>query len=157
MLVMDRNAFVARYGPLFEHSPWVAEAAWEHGPFAGREELYEALRAALFAAPRERQLALIRAHPDLGEKAAMTGESRREQASAGLDRLSPDEYETFMRANAAYRERFGFPLVVCVRDHDKGSILRAAGERLAHDREREVGVALEEIARIARHRLEGLR
>jgi OHCU decarboxylase len=153
---MDREAFVARYGLLFESSPWVAAAAWEHGPFTGTEELYEALRQELFAAPPDRQLALIRAHPDLGEKAAMTGESRREQASAGLDRLSRDEYETFTRLNAAYRERFGFPFVVCVRDHTKESILRTAGQRLAHDRDDEVKIALEEIASIARHRLEEL-
>jgi OHCU decarboxylase len=157
MAAMDRDVFVARFGPLFEHSPWVAEEAWQRGPFGDREAVFEALRAALYAAPRERQLALIRAHPDLGERAAvMTADSRREQASAGLDRLTPDEYERFTRANAAYRRRFGYPLVVCVRDHTKESILRAASERLAHEPEQELRVALGEIARIARHRLEAL-
>jgi OHCU decarboxylase len=120
---LGRAAFVERFGPLFEHSPWVAEAAWRDHPFADREELYEALVGAMYAAPRERKLALIRAHPDLAGRAAiegtLTARSRREQASAGLDRLTPDEYEAFTRTNDAYRRRFGFPLVVCVREHTK--------------------------------------
>src|ERR671923_754856 len=155
---LDRAAFVARFGPLFEHSPWVAETAWRDRPFADREELYQALVGAMYAAPRERKLALIRAHPDLAGKAAidgtLTASSQREQASAGLDRLTPDEYEAFTRINAEYRERFGFPLVVCVREHTKESILRVAAERLGHSAEEEVRVALGEIAKIARLRLD---
>jgi OHCU decarboxylase len=154
---LDRRRFVERFGPLFEHSPWVAETAWSDRPFADAEELFEALRAAMYAAPRERQLALIRAHPDLAGRAAiegmLTARSRNEQASAGLDRLRPDEYEAFTRTNAAYRARFGFPLVVCVREHTKESILRTAAERLEHSRDEEVRVALGEIAKIARLRL----
>ena len=154
---LDRVAFVERFGPLFEHSPWVAETAWRDRPFADREELYEALVAAMNAAPRERRLALIRAHPDLAGKAAiegtLTNSSRREQASAGLDRLTPDEYAAFTRTNTAYRERFGFPFVVCAREHTKESILRAAAERLEHTEAEEIRVALEEIAKIARLRL----
>jgi OHCU decarboxylase len=156
----DRDTFVERYGPLFEHSPWVAEDAWEHGPFADREALARALEQAMYAAPRDRQLALIRAHPDLAGRAAvegtLTASSQREQAAAGLDRLTPDEYETFTRTNAAYRERFGFPLVVCAREHTKDSILRTAAERLDHTPEQEIDVALGEIAKIARLRLEDL-
>jgi OHCU decarboxylase len=155
---LDRAAFVERFGPLFEHSPWVAEAAWRDRPFADREELYEALVAAMHAAPRERKLALIRAHPDLAGKAAIEGSltdsSRREQASAGLDRLTPDEYAAFTRTNTAYRERFGFPFVVCAREHTKESILRVASERLSNSEDEEIRVALEEIAKIARLRLE---
>jgi len=155
---LDRPAFVERFGPLFEHSPWVAEAAWHDRPFSDREELYEALVAAMHAAPRERKLALIRAHPDLAGKAAIDGtltdSSKREQASAGLDRLTPDEYEAFTRTNAAYRERFGFPFVVCAREHTKESILRVASERLSNGEDEEIRVALEEIAKIARLRLE---
>ena len=155
---LDRVAFVERFGPLFEHSPWVAEAAWRDRPFADREELYEALVAAMYAAPRERKLALIRAHPDLAGKAAiegtLTSSSRREQASAGLARLTPDEYAAFTRTNTAYRERFGFPFVVCAREHTKESILRSAAERLDHTAGEEIRVALEEIAKIARLRLE---
>jgi OHCU decarboxylase len=155
---LGRDAFVERFGPLFEHSPWVAADAWSDRPFADRDELFEALRAAMYSAPRERQLALIRAHPDLAGRAAIEGalteSSTREQASAGLDRLTPDEYASFMRTNTAYRERFGFPFVVCVREHTKESILRVAAERLEHTRDEEVRVALEEIAKIARLRLE---
>ena len=112
----------------------------------------------MYAAPRERKLALIRAHPDLAGKAAIEGSltdsSTREQASAGLDRLTPDEYEAFTRTNTAYRERFGFPFVVCAREHTKESILRVASERLANTEDEEIRVALEEIAKIARLRLE---
>ena len=155
---LDQAAFVERFGSLFEHSPWVAEAAYRDRPFAGREELYEALVAAMYAAPMERKLALIRAHPDLAGKAAIEGtltdSSTREQASAGLDRLTPDEYEAFTSTNSAYRDRFGFPFVVCAREHTKESILRVASERLANTEDEEIRVALEEIAKIARLRLE---
>jgi OHCU decarboxylase len=157
---LDRSAFVERFGPLFEHSPWVAESAWHDRPFDDREQLYEALVAAMHAAPRERKLALIRAHPDLAGKAAiegtLTARSHSEQRSAGLDRLTPDEYEAFTRTNTAYRERFGFPFVVCVREHTKESILRVAAERLGNSEDEEIRVALEEIAKIARLRLKDM-
>jgi 2-oxo-4-hydroxy-4-carboxy-5-ureidoimidazoline decarboxylase len=156
--VSDRDAFVARYGPLFEHSPWIAEAAWEQGPFDSPEALHVAMVAVVEAAPRDAQLALIRAHPDLAGRAAIAGEltadSTREQGSAGLDRLTPEEYADFTAVNTAYRERFGFPFVICAREHDKTSILAAARERLGHDGDEEVEVALGEIAKIARLRLE---
>jgi OHCU decarboxylase len=157
---LGREAFVERFGPLFEHSPWVAADAWSDRPFADEDELFEALRSAMYSAPVDRQLALIRAHPDLAGRAAIEGtltrSSKGEQASAGLDRLTPDEYAAFTHLNAAYRERFGFPFVVCVREHTKESILRVAAERLEHTRDEEVRVALEEIAKIARLRLEDL-
>ena len=156
----DRETFVERYGSLFEHSPWVAEDAWANGPFADHEALAQGLEEAMYAAPRDRQLALIRAHPDLAGRAAvegtLTASSQREQAAAGLDRLTPDEYETFTRTNAAYRERFGFPLVVCAREHTKDSILRTAAARLDHSPDEEIGIALGEIAKIARLRLSDL-
>ena len=151
----DREAFVATYGPLFEHSPWVAEDAYANGPYADRAALYEGLVAAMYAAPRERQVALVSAHPELAGKVA-TVDSEREQSSAGLDRLSREEYETLTGANAAYREKFGFPFVICVRDHDKASILAAAQERVRNDPDTELRTALAEIARIAHHRLEAL-
>jgi OHCU decarboxylase len=157
---VEQEAFVERYGPLFEHSPWVAEEAYHRGPFADREALAQALERAMYAAPRERQLELIRAHPDLAGRAAvegtLTASSQREQAAAGLDRLTPGEYETFTRTNAAYRERFGFPFVVCAREHTKESILRTAADRLRNDPDKEVGIALQEIAKIARLRLKDL-
>ncbi|MBX6342995.1 MAG: 2-oxo-4-hydroxy-4-carboxy-5-ureidoimidazoline decarboxylase, partial [Thermomicrobiaceae bacterium] len=118
------------------------------------------LRAAVDAAPPERQRALIRAHPDLAGRLAVAGEltaeSAREQASAGLDRLSPEEFAEFTRLNQAYRERFGFPFVICVRDHSRESILAAFRARLANSEEQEVATALREIARIAELRLRDL-
>ncbi len=154
------DAFVERYGALFEHSPWVAERAWEKRPFGDRDDLIDKLSQAMFEAPRDRQLALIRAHPDLAGRAAiegtLTADSRREQSSAGLDRLTPDEYEAITRTNTAYHERFGFPFVVCVREPDKASILATAEARLQNDPETEVRTALGEISKIARLRLEDL-
>jgi OHCU decarboxylase len=154
------EAFVARYGALFDRAPWVAHAAFAEGPFAGIDELHAALVAAVRAAPRERQLDLIRAHPELAGREAAAGElteaSGREQASAGLDRLTAQEAERWSALNRAYSERFDFPLVVCVREHTRESILAWGEERLAHGRDEEIEVALGEIAKIARLRLEEL-
>ncbi len=154
------EAFVARYGALFEHSPWVARAAWARGPFTGLDDLHAALVAVVREAPRERQLALIRAHPELAGREAQAGEltqaSAGEQASAGLDQLTATELERWRALNRAYRERFDFPLVVCVREHTKASIMGWGEERLGHTVEEEVGIALGEIAKIARLRLEEL-
>ena len=157
---LDRRAFVGRFGGLFEHSPWVAEQAWDARPFADRVALHRAMVDVVDRAPRERQLELIRAHPDLAGRAAITGEltddSRREQASAGLDRLTPEEYERFTRTNAAYRERFGFPFVICAREHTPDSIIAAAERRLGAGPGEEEQTALSEIAKIARLRLADL-
>ncbi len=157
---LDHDGFVARFGPLFEGSPWIAERAWQERPFDGLMDLFEAFRAAMYDAPPERRLNLIRAHPDLAGKAAVEGsltpESAQEQASAGLDRLSPEEYESFSRMNSAYREKFGFPLVVCVREHTKETILKQAEERLGHSHDEEVNTALAEISKIACLRLQDL-
>ena len=154
------QAFVARYGAIFERAPWVARAAFAEGPFAGVDELHAAMVAAVRAAPRERRLELIRAHPELAGREAQAGElteaSAGEQAAAGLDRLSAQEAERWSALNRAYRERFGFPLVVCVREHTKDSILAWGEERLAHEADEEIEVALGEIAKIARLRLEEL-
>jgi 2-oxo-4-hydroxy-4-carboxy-5-ureidoimidazoline decarboxylase len=152
--VSDRAAFVARYGGLFEHSPWVAEAAWEDGPFADDDAALAAMVTAVQRAPRERQLALIRAHPDLGTKARMTPDSTREQSGAGLDRLTPDEYEARISATDAYKDRFGMPFVICVGEHDKRSIIAAAQGRVRNDPDAEVDTALREVAKIAKLRME---
>ncbi|HEX4805203.1 MAG TPA: 2-oxo-4-hydroxy-4-carboxy-5-ureidoimidazoline decarboxylase [Conexibacter sp.] len=156
---LDRDAFVARVGFAYEASPWVAEAAWERRPFASVAHLRAALRRAVEEAPAERQLALIRAHPDLADRAAvaagaLTPASRAEQTGAGLDRLAPDLHERLLRANAAYRERFGFPFVICVREHTAGAIVAHAERRLRNDARRERRVALEEITKIAGLRLQ---
>ena len=137
---------------LFEHSPWV-EARADARPSSG--DRHADLMAVLSDAAPEEQLALIRAHPDLGERVApLTNHSRREQVGAGLDRLSQAEYERFMATNAAYREKFGIPFVVCVREHTKESILENAQARLENTPEQETATALGEIAKIARLRLE---
>jgi OHCU decarboxylase len=152
------DAFVARYGAVFERSPWVARAAWPQAPFASVDELHGAMVAAVRAAPRQDQLALIRSHPELAGCEAAAGElteaSTREQASAGLNRLTASELESWRALNREYFDRFGFPLVVCVREHTKASIIAWAQERLANDPDEEVEIALEEIAKIARLRLD---
>jgi 2-oxo-4-hydroxy-4-carboxy-5-ureidoimidazoline decarboxylase len=157
---LDRPAFVARFGGVFEASPWIADAAWAEGPFADVDALHAALVAVVDAAPREQRLALIRAHPDLAGKAAIAGdltpESTAEQASAGLDRLTPGQFARVTELNDAYRERFGFPFVICARDHDADAIIAAMERRVAHDPDTEEQTALAQIARIARLRLEDL-
>jgi xanthine dehydrogenase D subunit len=151
---------LADLGSLFEHSPWAAEEAWRRGPFARVAELQAALEAALREAPRERQLELIRAHPELAGREAQQGtltpESTGEQASAGLDRLTADEADALQRLNRAYRERFEFPLIVCAREHTPDSIISWGNTRLEHSREQEIEIALGEILKIARLRLEDL-
>jgi 2-oxo-4-hydroxy-4-carboxy-5-ureidoimidazoline decarboxylase len=157
---LSREEFVATFGPLFEHSPWVADRAWARRPFAGIEGLQDALERTVLEAPLERQLALIRAHPELaGDEAregTLTAESTTEQASAGLDRLSPEERAELTRLNADYRERFGFPMVVAVRGHTKESIFAQARARLVNGRDEEVRTALGEIFTIAGLRLRKL-
>lgn len=154
----DRATFVAAVGFAFEDSPWIAEAAWERRPFASPAELHAAMVAVVGEAPEERRVALIAAHPDLAGRVAregrLTAASRGEQAAAGLDRLTPEELARFDAANAAYRARFGFPFVICAREHDKSSILAALERRARNDRETEIRTALAEIAKIARLRLE---
>lgn len=157
---MDERAFVAAFGGLFEHSPWVAEAAWRRRPFASAAGLEAAFAAALREAPPERKLALLQAHPELAGREAAAGEltaaSAGEQGRAGLDRLSADELDALRRLNADYRERFGFPFIVCVREQTKDSILAAGAARLAHPPARERDVALGEVVKIARLRLEDM-
>ena len=154
----DRATFVAAIGFAFEHSPWIAEAAWERRPFADVDDLHTALADVVSGASGEQQVALIAAHPDLAGRVAREGRltpaSRGEQAAAGLDRLTPEELARFDRANAAYRERFGFPFVICAREHGKASILAELERRAGNDRDAEIETALAEIAKIARLRLE---
>jgi OHCU decarboxylase len=156
--LLDEDEFVARFGSLYEHSPWVAERAWRDRPFGDLSGLHGAFLRAVHDAPPERQLALIRAHPDLAGRAALVGEltreSAREQTSAGLDSLTPEEYEHFQQMNLEYRERFGFPMIVAVREHaGKETILADAAARLKHSRSEEIQTALAEIAKIAYLRL----
>ncbi|MFC0204055.1 2-oxo-4-hydroxy-4-carboxy-5-ureidoimidazoline decarboxylase [Novosphingobium soli] len=140
---------------LFEHSPWV-EARADARPSSG--DRHADLMAVMYDAAPGEQLALIQAHPELAGKAAidrtLTAASASEQASAGLDRLTPDEFDRFHALNAAYRERFGFPFIICVRLTDKAGILAAMERRLGNAREAEIATALEQIGEIVRLRLE---
>lgn len=154
--IMDLSdeAFAARFGFLFEHSPWVVERAARRRPFA---DLYTGLMQAVHDATPDERLALIRAHPELAGKAAvdktLTAESTAEQASAGLDRLTEQEFARFHELNAAYTARFGFPFVICVRLTDKAGILAAMERRLANDRDTELATAIAEIGQIVKLRL----
>ncbi|WP_197277406.1 2-oxo-4-hydroxy-4-carboxy-5-ureidoimidazoline decarboxylase [Sphingomonas profundi] len=150
-------AFVARYRDLFEHSPWVVERAAALRPLA---DLHAGLTRVVRDAALDEQLALIRAHPELAGKAAVDGTltdaSAAEQASAGLDRMSPEEYTRFHALNAAYAARFGFPFIICVRQSTKVGILAAMARRLEQDRDAEIATALREIGQIVRLRLEAM-
>ena len=156
---LDQERFVAVLGSLFEGSPWIAAEAWHRRPFTDILAMHHAFRAVVESAGPERQLALIRAHPDLVGRAARAGtltpESTREQAAAGLDvnRLSPAEVAEFGELNTAYRERFGFPFVVCARENKKDAILAGFAPRLGNTRETEIAVALDEVAKIGWYRL----
>jgi OHCU decarboxylase len=160
---LDRAMFVAAYGHVFEHSPWIAEAAWDAGLPADADTaagLHRALCSALVPAPAEHKLALVQAHPDLAGKLAMAGrltaESTHEQASAGLDRLTDEERATFTRLNDAYRARFGFPFIIAVKGLSKREILAAFERRLKNGREAELETALAQVERIALLRLQEL-
>ncbi|MGY3534019.1 2-oxo-4-hydroxy-4-carboxy-5-ureidoimidazoline decarboxylase [Bradyrhizobium sp. USDA 4452] len=154
----SRNDFVAALANVFEHSPWIAEQVAMDRPYAGIAQLFTAMKAAVERAPAELQLALIKAHPDLADKtqraAGLTDDSFAEQNGAGLDRLSDAEHEAFQRVNNAYRAKFGFPYIVCVRRHTKDSILRNFERRLPNDIAVEIKNSVEEIFRIAALRLD---
>lgn len=151
------SGFVRHFRGVLEHSPEYAERVARQRPLASVEALATAFAQAPLSGTPDEQLALIRAHPDLAGKAALAGEitaeSASEQASAGLDRLSPEEYAEFHRLNAAYHARFDMPYIVCVREHTKESILAGAATRLQNTPERERETALREIGKIARFRV----
>jgi len=154
---IDRAGFVAALGGIYEKSAWVAERAFAARPFATVSDLHAAMQGAVATAAAEEQLALIRSHPELAGKAAraggMTVHSRHEQGGLGLDRLSDAEFARFERLNAAYRDRFGFPFIICVRRHTRDSILDQFERRLGNGPEAERAAALAEIGLIARLRL----
>ncbi|MCC5089266.1 2-oxo-4-hydroxy-4-carboxy-5-ureidoimidazoline decarboxylase [Xanthomonas campestris] len=154
---LDTAAFVARYRALFEHSPWVVERAARRRPF---DDVFGGLMQVVYDASPDDQLALIRAHPELAGRAAidrtLTAASAAEQASAGLDRLDEDEFHRFHALNHAYRQRFGFPFVICVRLQDKAGILAELQRRLDASRNDEIATALAEIGKIVHLRLEAL-
>ena len=152
--------FTRVIGPIFEHSPWIAEETWAQRPFADIAQLHQALCATVKNADQASQLALISAHPDLVGRAALAGlltrESTGEQASAGLNQLTPEEVALFQKQNAAYKDRFGFPFVICARLNKKEAMLVGFEQRLKNSREAEINAALSEIFKIAELRLHDL-
>ena len=150
----DRAAFVSAVGWVFEQSAWIAERAWNRRPFASLGDLHGAMISQVRSATLDEQLGLLRAHPDLGTRAALSSASAAEQSGAGFDRMTAAESERFSALNAAYRDKFGFPFIYAVRSGAKHDILNALESRLLSDREAERGEALEQVFRIARFRLE---
>lgn len=157
---LGHDAFVARLGGIYEHSPWVADEVSPLRPFASIDELHAAMSKAVVDAGETAQLALLRAHPQLAGKAALRGElttdSTREQQGAGLDQCSPEEFAQLHALNAEYEQCFGFPFILAVRGHTRASILANMAARIDSTREDEFAEALHQVDRIARFRLEAL-
>ena len=151
---LERAQFVSAIGWVFEHSPWVAERAWTLRPFADAQGLYSAMVDQVERSLPEEQLALLRAHPDLGTRARVSEASSAEQAGAGLDQLTQAEFERLQKLNQAYRDKFGFPFLFAVKGSTKHDILDALERRARSSREEEYQVALDQVYRIARFRLE---
>ena len=154
---LSREDFLRVIGPVFEHSPWIAELTWAKRPFESAGALHRSLCGTVAASDEPKKLALIQAHPDLAGRAARAGTltpaSTREQRNGGLDRLSPEEAALFDRYNGEYRKRFGFPFVICARQNKKEAMLAGFERRLKNSREQEIEAALAEIFKIAELRL----
>lgn len=157
---LSREGFLRVIGPVFEHSPWIAELTWAKRPFESAATLHRALCETVLASDDPRKLALIRAHPDLAGRAARAGTltpaSTCEQASGGLDKLSAEEAALFDTYNREYRERFGFPFVICARQNKKEAMLAGFERRLKNSPQQEIEAALAEILKIAELRLHDL-
>lgn len=151
------SQFQTFFQGVLEHSPHYATRVAQARPFTDFAALFAAFKTVILEDDLKAQLALIRAHPDLAGKAAIAGEltqeSASEQKSAGLDRLTPEEFADFTRVNTAYHKKFSMPYIVCVRENTKESILVGAAQRLEHTTEQEIVTALEEISKIVRLRL----
>jgi len=149
----DQRGFVDAVGWVFEESPWVAERTWASRPFGSVEALHRAMAAQVARAAYDEQLALLRAHPDLGGRVGMSDVSTAEQAGAGLKSLTPLEFTQLTTLNAAYREKFGFPFLYAVRGSSKSDVLMALDRRLRSSPEIEFNEALRQVDQIARFRL----
>jgi 2-oxo-4-hydroxy-4-carboxy-5-ureidoimidazoline decarboxylase len=150
---LSQVAFTEALGSVFEHTPSIAERVWHDRPFTTVLALHQQMVTAMHTLTSDQQLALIRAHPDLGSKAKMAPDSVAEQAGAGLDQLSEEEFTRFCTLNRQYQSQFGFPFIIAVKNHTKASILAAFITRLTHTQAQEQAQALLEIAEIARFRL----
>jgi 2-oxo-4-hydroxy-4-carboxy-5-ureidoimidazoline decarboxylase len=152
---MHAQEFINVFGDVAEHSPWVAAQAAEACPFDKRDKMIEVFASAVRNATLEKQLALIRAHPDLASKVKLTDHSQREQADAGLTSLTTEEMAEFTRLNAAYKAKFSFPFVFSVKGADKNQILDSFRERIANSTEDELSIAIAQVCNILRFRIEG--
>jgi 2-oxo-4-hydroxy-4-carboxy-5-ureidoimidazoline decarboxylase len=150
---MNKEEFVQKVGWVFEHSPWVASVAWESMPFESRENLLQTMIDIVQNAEESKQLALLRAHPDLGARLQMSEVSQKEQAGAGLDRLSKEEFEEFVSLNEMYVNKFTFPFIMAVKGQSKETILAAMKQRVDNSYEEEYNIALREVYKIAGFRL----
>ena len=153
---LDRAAFVARFGGIYERSPWVAEAAWERRPFADRPALERAMQETVRQAGRTRQLELLRAHPRLGTRLALSGFSQAEQALAGLGELTAAERAELEMLNESYERKFGFPFIFAVRNASLRAILESCRNRIDADTAAEFDESLRQVFRIAAFRLADL-
>lgn len=156
---LSKPEFLARFGHVYEASPWVAQGVWDaarSGRLETLEAMAEAMQAVVDGAGREARLALIRAHPELAGRARMADASVREQSGAGLDQCTPAEFEAFQRLNGAYNARFGFPFIVAVKGMSRADILAQFEARLGNDVQTEFDTAMAQIHRIARFRLADL-
>lgn len=157
---LDESQFTEALGNIFEHSPWVAAAAWKSRPFTSIGSLHGAMVQAMLSAGRENQIALIRAHPQLGgaeaRNKALTANSAREQSRAGLDHCDSGELEQLRILNAAYLAKFGFPFVMAVRNRSRFDVFSALAERTEHSVQEEFARCLDEIGKIAEFRLRDL-
>lgn len=155
---LSPQQFVEAFGGIYEHSPWVAEAAAKQRPFASMQQMKHTFSQAVQQAPESQKLALVRAHPELGHRMGidpdLSAESTQEQGSAGLDKLSPAEYRQLRDLNDAYQKKFGMPFVICVRQATKAVILEAMEQRLTSSFTEELAEALKQIDAIAALRLQ---
>lgn len=157
---MDEDCFVQVLGGIFEHSPWVARAAYAERPFADVASLHAAMAHAVDEASDAMKLGLLRAHPELAGKAAVRGDlttaSRQEQSGAGLANCSPEEFARLTELNARYGARFGFPFILAVKGYDRAGIIAQFERRVRNGRDAEMAEALAQVARIGRLRLDAL-
>lgn len=153
---MNKEEFLQKVGWVFEHSPWVASGAWEVMPFESREDLLQTMIDIVQNAEESMQLALLRAHPDLGTRLQMSEVSRKEQAGVGLDRLSKEEFEEFVSLNKMYVNTFQFPFIMAVKGQSKETILAAMKQRVHNSYEQEYNIALREVYKIAGFRLKDI-
>jgi 2-oxo-4-hydroxy-4-carboxy-5-ureidoimidazoline decarboxylase len=151
---MSQAEFIQALGPTFEDTPAIAAKVWQQRPFQSVEELHQQMVALVQAMSPQEKLALIQAHPDLGSRVAMAEASIAEQSGAGLDQLSPAEYDQFQRLNQQYRQTFGFPFILAVAGHTKASILQNFAQRVNNAPNVEMARALTEIETIAHLRLQ---